>query len=105
MSAAVVVLHKAHIQASGFVKGFLVETLKKEAARVAEHFGFEDEDFGDGGGRELHLGEGRGDGPIMGSQIPILCSSESFREHAVHSLLPRRQAQAECGLQFSCIQA
>ena len=55
-AAAVVVLHKIDIKAGGFVEGFLVEALIKEATGVAKHFGFDDEDVWDGGGGDFHAG-------------------------------------------------
>jgi hypothetical protein len=46
-AAAVVVLHKVSVQASGLVEVLLVEAFKKEASAVTEHFGLEDQDVGD----------------------------------------------------------
>lgn len=56
-ASAVVVLHKAHIQASDLLEVLLVEAFKKEASAVAEHFGLEDQNVGDVGG-----GDGVGHG-------------------------------------------
>ena len=53
-TAAMVVLHEVEVQAGGLVEGFLVEAFKEKTACVAEHFGFDDEDVGDGGGGYLH---------------------------------------------------
>ena len=59
-AAAVVVLHKVHIQAGDVVEVLLVEAFKKEASAVAEHFGLEDQDVGDVGG-----GDGVGHGGLQ----------------------------------------
>lgn len=55
-----VVFHKIQVQASGFIKGSLIEAFIEESARVAEHLGFDDEDVGDGGGRYYLHGVGLG---------------------------------------------
>jgi hypothetical protein len=65
-AAAVVVLHKVHIQASDMVEVLLVEAFKKEASAVAEHFGFEDEQVGDVGG-----GDGVGHGVTTGAGFSV----------------------------------
>ena len=49
-AAAVVVLHKVHIQTGDLLEVLLVEAFKKEASAVAEHFGLKDEQVGDVGG-------------------------------------------------------
>ena len=46
---AVVVLHKAHIQARALGKVTRIETLIKESPRIAKHLGLKDQNFGDGG--------------------------------------------------------
>jgi hypothetical protein len=52
--STVVVLHKIHVTLDQLGELAAVETFKKEAALVAEHFGFDDEDVGDGGGYHIH---------------------------------------------------
>ncbi len=56
-AAAVVGLHKVHIQTSDPVEVLLVETLKKDPPRIAKDLGLEDEQVGDVGG-----GDGVGHG-------------------------------------------
>ena len=55
-AAAVVVLNKVQGEAGGLVKGFLVEAFIKEAARVAEHFGFDHKHIRNGSWRDFHDG-------------------------------------------------
>ena len=50
----VVVLHEFTLEAGGLLEGPGVEAFEEEAAVVAEDLGFEDDDFGDGGGCRLH---------------------------------------------------
>ena len=44
-TAAVVVLHKIHIQTSHLVEVLLIKAFKKEASAVTKHLGFENEDI------------------------------------------------------------
>jgi len=53
--ARVIVLHKIHVTPGVLDELPAVESFKKEAALVAEHFGFDDEDVGDCGGDNFHL--------------------------------------------------
>ena len=55
-TAAVVVLHEIHVRTVGFIKSFLIGSFAKGAARVAEHFGFDDEKVGNGGGGDFQTG-------------------------------------------------
>ena len=57
-TAAVVVLHKWVVGASGFVEGFLVETFKEKASSVTKHLGFDDDDFWNGGANDVHAESG-----------------------------------------------
>ena len=50
-----VVLHELALEAGGLFEGFGIEAFEEEATVVAEDFGFEDDDFGDGGGGSDHL--------------------------------------------------
>ena len=50
-----VILHELALEAGGLLEGTGVEALEEEAAVVAEDFGFEDDDFRDGGGCGDHL--------------------------------------------------
>ena len=50
----VVVLHKADVEASGFLEGFLIVALEEEASVVTEDFGLDKENIRDAGGRYLH---------------------------------------------------
>ncbi len=49
-----VVLHEFALEAGGLLEGPGVEAFEEEAAVVAKDFGFEDDDFGDGGGGSFH---------------------------------------------------
>ena len=53
-AARVVVLHEMDVQSGRFVEGVLVETLEEEAARIAEHFRFDEQHLGDGERRGFH---------------------------------------------------
>ena len=46
----VIILNEFALEARGLLEGFGVKTFEEEASVVAEDFGFEDEDFWDGGG-------------------------------------------------------
>ena len=49
-----VVLHEDHLTTDGLIESLLVETFHEEAARIAEHLGFEDQNAFDGGGGDFH---------------------------------------------------
>jgi hypothetical protein len=52
--STVIVLHKIHVTPDEISELATIETLKKEAPLVAEHFGFDDQDVGNGGGYHIH---------------------------------------------------
>jgi hypothetical protein len=47
-------LHKIHVTPDQLGELAVVEAFKKEAALVAEHFGFDDKDVGNGSGYHIH---------------------------------------------------
>jgi len=66
ISAAI--LHKVHVPPDQIGELAAVEAFKKEATFVAKHLGFDDENFGNGGGDALHLVSGEEEASLISCQ-------------------------------------
>ena len=53
--ARVVVLYEVDIQTRGFMEGFTVITFEEKTTRIAKHFGFDDQYFGNGCRYYVHV--------------------------------------------------
>ena len=69
-----IVLHEFPLESGGLLKCPGVEAFEEEAAVIAEDFGFEEDDFGDGGGGGDHF---------------ILDTNKALRQSAICSGLGR----------------